>query len=127
MKITLNLTTVLQVLAWLAAVLQLLLESPIPEKWRPGILMATAIVSLTLHRLAGLRNPNGTPAALPYAPATPPASCAAEAAYEAYRVQAGGRSLATGQPIPPWAQLPPQIQEAWLAAAGAAKAAGGQL
>lgn len=36
-------------------------------------------------------------------------------AYEAYRAHTGGISLASGQPIPAWAQLKPEIQEAWRA------------
>lgn len=41
-------------------------------------------------------------------------------AYEAYVVQAGGVSLATGAPLPTWSSLPPAIADAWKAAAGAA-------
>lgn len=41
----------------------------------------------------------------------------AEEAHEAYRRHTGGRSLASGQPIPPWADLPPAIQGAWQVAA----------
>jgi hypothetical protein len=34
-------------------------------------------------------------------------------AYEAYRAHTGGISLASGQPIPEWSQLKPEIQDAW--------------
>jgi hypothetical protein len=36
-------------------------------------------------------------------------------AYEAYRAHTGGISLASGQPIPAWDALKPEIQEAWRA------------
>jgi hypothetical protein len=49
---------------------------------------------------------------------------AAQAGYEAYCTQAGGRSLATGAAIPEWPQLAPAIQVAWRAAAAGVKAAG---
>ena len=34
-------------------------------------------------------------------------------AYEAYRAHTGGISLASGQPIPAWDALKPEIQAAW--------------
>jgi hypothetical protein len=40
-------------------------------------------------------------------------------AYEAYRNHTGGKSLATGQEIPVWEDLPPAIRDAWAAAAAA--------
>ena len=40
-------------------------------------------------------------------------------AYEGYRDHTGGVSLATGGPIPAWADLPPAIRAAWGAAAKA--------
>ena len=40
-------------------------------------------------------------------------------AYEAYRNHTGGRSLATGQMIPEWRELPETIREAWDAAVAA--------
>jgi hypothetical protein len=43
----------------------------------------------------------------------------AQIAYEAYFEKAGGKSLATGQPLPAWHVLPVEIQEAWEAAATA--------
>lgn len=43
----------------------------------------------------------------------------AEIAYNAYRDHTGGISLASGQPIPEWSQLRPDIQEAWEASASA--------
>ena len=45
-----------------------------------------------------------------------------ETAYEAYRTKAGGRSLATGHPIPDWSQLPEPIKAAWQVAASAVAA-----
>ena len=39
----------------------------------------------------------------------------AELAYEAYRAHTGGISLASGQPIPEWSALKPEIQDAWKA------------
>jgi hypothetical protein len=39
----------------------------------------------------------------------------AVAAYNGYRNHTGGKSLATGQTIPEWDQLRPDIQEAWRA------------
>jgi len=41
----------------------------------------------------------------------------AQLAYEAYRAHTGGISLASGQPIPAWDALKPEIQEAWKASA----------
>lgn len=35
--------------------------------------------------------------------------------YDAYRAHTGGKSLATGQPIPDWDHLSPEIQAAWEA------------
>lgn len=43
----------------------------------------------------------------------------AQVAYEAYRNHTGGISLASGQPIPEWSQLRPEIQAAWKASADA--------
>jgi hypothetical protein len=40
-----------------------------------------------------------------------------QTAYEAYRDRADGRSLASGEPLPAWPQLSPDIREAWQAAA----------
>lgn len=39
----------------------------------------------------------------------------ARAAYEGYRKHTGGKSLATGQPIPEWYDLPDPIKDAWKA------------
>lgn len=47
----------------------------------------------------------------------------ARIAYDAYRAHTGGVSLATGQPIPEWPQLRPEIQAAWQASAEAVKMA----
>jgi hypothetical protein len=44
-------------------------------------------------------------------------SCLAEAAYEGYRRESGGKSIISGQPIPPWAELQPAIQQCWRGAA----------
>lgn len=40
-------------------------------------------------------------------------------AYMAYRENAGRKSLVTGADLPRWEYLPPEIQQAWLAAAAA--------
>ena len=48
-------------------------------------------------------------------------------AYEAYRNHTGGKSLATGDPIPQWDQLPITIQEAWEAAAAAFASVGARI
>jgi hypothetical protein len=40
-------------------------------------------------------------------------------AYKAYSWSAGGVSLVSGDPLPPWDELPPEIQRAWVAAASA--------
>ncbi len=45
----------------------------------------------------------------------------ARIAYDAYRDHTGGVSLPTGQPIPQWPQLRPEIQAAWQASADAVK------
>ena len=42
------------------------------------------------------------------------------AAYEAYRAASGGRSLVSGDPLPGWDDLRPDIRKAWDAAAIAA-------
>ena len=46
---------------------------------------------------------------------------AGRVAYDAYRDAAGGRSLVTGDPLPSFEQLPPQIRAAWEVAAQAVK------
>ncbi len=46
----------------------------------------------------------------------------AAVAYEAYRANSGGKSLVSGQPIPEFEKLKPEIQEAWEAAAYAVEA-----
>jgi len=43
----------------------------------------------------------------------------AKIAYEAYRAFTGGKSLASGEPIPEWSGLREDIQKAWEAAAEA--------
>lgn len=42
------------------------------------------------------------------------------AAYESYRIVSDGKSLASGQPLPPWQELPGATREAWRAAADGA-------
>lgn len=44
----------------------------------------------------------------------------AEIAYNAYCEKAGWKSLATGQPLPKFQQLPEAIKDAWERAAAAA-------
>ena len=46
-------------------------------------------------------------------------------AYEAYSREAGGRSLVSGEALPPWAGLPEGIRRAWCAAAAAVLEGGG--
>jgi hypothetical protein len=125
MRIPLTATTVIQLLVWALAVLQFLLgpESPIPDHWRPWIVMAAGIVSITLHVVAGSHNPDGGPVSLPYVPGSPRVISAGKAAYEAYREQSGGFSPRTGRPLPPWEALPEAVQAAWRAGGMAAKAA----
>lgn len=50
----------------------------------------------------------------------------AQIAYEAYFERAGGKPLATGQQLPPWEKLSPEIQSAWEAAATAVVMSVGQ-
>lgn len=45
-----------------------------------------------------------------------------QAAYDAYCMQAGGRSLATGDDLPLWADLDSKFHDAWVAAARAVEA-----
>ena len=54
---------------------------------------------------------------------TNPTKTVAQVGYEAYSAQTGGKSLATGQDLPPFAELTPGIQEAWQAAGTAVIAA----
>ncbi len=118
-KLSTNLFILILTLA--LELLTLALEgSLVPERYLGHVMLAVAFIPKVLAILAQYSNPNGTPAAMPYGPGVPADS--AEAAYEAYRARAGGRSLATGQRIPPWEELAPQMQEAWKVAAGAAKA-----
>lgn len=119
-KLSTNLIILLLTLA-LEGLTLALEGSLVPERYVPHVMLAVAFIPKVLAILAQYSNPNGTPAALPYAPRTKAAASAAEAAYEAYRAQAGGRSLATGAPIPGWEKLPETIQGAWTAAAGAAR------
>jgi hypothetical protein len=42
-----------------------------------------------------------------------------QVAYEAYRAAAGGRSLAAGDPLPEFEDLPAAIRRAWEAVADA--------
>lgn len=48
------------------------------------------------------------------------AGSAAQAAYEAYSAEAGGKPLVSGAVLPAWDELPGEIRAAWLAAAIAA-------
>jgi hypothetical protein len=129
LTLKLNLTTLYQALLWLAGICgYALTQGLVPPPYRAyvaiPVALAAAVASLKLHRTAGKTNPDGTDAALPYAPDLPAMVEAAQAGYEAYRTQAGGKSLATGATIPEWAQLAPAIQTAWRAAAAGVKAAG---
>jgi hypothetical protein len=129
LNLKLNLTTLYQALLWLAGICGFALtQGLVPPPYRAyvaiPVALAAAVASLKLHRTAGKTNPDGTDAALPYAPDLPALVDAAQAGYEAYRTQAGGKSLATGAAIPEWSQLAPAIQTAWRAAAAGVKAAG---
>ena len=42
-------------------------------------------------------------------------------AYEGYRQQSRGKSLISGSPIPPYHELPTDIQAAWIASADATR------
>jgi hypothetical protein len=42
-----------------------------------------------------------------------------QVAYEAYCGSANGLSLVSGEPLPSWARVKPEIQQAWRAAAQA--------
>ncbi|MEI9975060.1 MAG: hypothetical protein WDO73_25220 [Ignavibacteriota bacterium] len=122
MTFTLNVTALLQIAAWGSAFLAQLLDAGvIPDRWKRGFMLVAFALSLVLHRFAGTHNSNGTPEALPYSPITGELLSAAEAAYESYRAQAGGKSLTTGTQLPAWSSLMPAIQQAWTAAAAAAK------
>ena len=46
----------------------------------------------------------------------------AEAAYEGYRMQTGGKSRATEEDLPSWADLESKYRDAWVAAARAVEA-----
>lgn len=123
MTLNLDLSTLLQGATWASAFIAQLLDSGVvPDQWKHGFIVVAAALSIVLHLAAGNRNPNGTPAALPYSPATGQLLSAAEAAYESYRAAAGGKSLATGAQLPAWPALMPAIQDAWRAAAAAARA-----
>lgn len=122
MKLTLNLSTFLQLATWCAAILsQALSANIIPEDYKHAALVAAGLLSTILHFAAGQRNPDGSPVALPYSEVTGELMSAAEAAYEAYRAQAGGKSLVSGAALPGWPALMPAIQQGWIAAAGAAQ------
>jgi hypothetical protein len=129
LTLKLNLTTLYQALLWLAGICGFALtQDLVPPPYRAyvaiPVALAAAAASLKLHRAAGKTNPDGTDAALPYGPDLPALVEAAQAGFESYRMQAGGKSLATGEAIPEWAQLAPAIQVAWRAAAAGVKAAG---
>ena len=51
----------------------------------------------------------------------------ARAAYEAYRDKSGGKSLVTGEALPWFDDLKPDIQDAWRVAAQAARQAPSEL
>ena len=58
--------TILQVIALAGAML--LPAAPIPEHWRPFAAAAVAFPAAAAGVLAHGRNPDGTPAAMPYVP-----------------------------------------------------------
>ena len=63
----LSVSTIIQMLVWLAAVLDYVLPL-VPERHKAKVSIAAGIVSLTLHQYAGLRNPDGSNARLPWEP-----------------------------------------------------------
>lgn len=65
----LSLSTVLQVLTWLATVIPAFTDI-VPEKYKAYLVAGGVVVSATLHQLAGKRNPDGTPACVAYVPKT---------------------------------------------------------
>lgn len=65
MTITLNATTIGQILVWVVAFTAQIVDQ-VPPRWKPAVLIVSAAASTALHQLSGRRNPNGTPAALPY-------------------------------------------------------------
>jgi hypothetical protein len=44
-----------------------------------------------------------------------------QVAYEAYRADAGGHSLATGDELPEWPLIPRRTQQCWESAAAAVR------
>jgi hypothetical protein len=102
MKITLNLSTLYQALVWLAGICGLAVaHGLVPDRYRmyvviPGAVLA-GVTSLKLHREAGSRNPDGTPAVLPYAPDAPAIASAMQAAGVAYRAYEALQAPANGE------------------------------
>lgn len=47
----------------------------------------------------------------------------AKAAYDAYSMQTGGKSLASGEDLPTWEAMDQKYHDAWVAAARAVEAA----
>jgi hypothetical protein len=66
---TLSVSTVMQALIWLANVLNIVLPV-VQDPWKTRLSVALAIVSITMHQLAGRTNPDGTPASVAYIPPT---------------------------------------------------------
>ena len=116
MKLTLNKSTLLQVLAWaIVAGTFFVNNDVIPARYKAAVTAAVAFLSVILHQAAGNRNPDGSPAALPYAPDSPALLNATIAAYEAYKAK-------VDIPMAPFTDLPEHLVAAFTAAAAAAQA-----
>lgn len=65
--VTINKTTVYQVLVWLAALLSQV-QNSIPEEYQPYIIVVLSILSIVVTRLQAKKNPDGTPAQTSWLP-----------------------------------------------------------
>ncbi len=65
---TLNKTTIWQIVVWVVTALAMAIQGPVPEAMKPYMPVLGAAASLWLHRYAGQRNPDGTPASVGYVP-----------------------------------------------------------
>lgn len=116
MKLTLNRSTIMQAAVWAAAAVGLVLNHGlVPERYKSIVILIGMVATLVLHGLAGRRNPDGSPAAMPYAPDGPQILNAAMAAYEAYRAK-------IDIPLSDFSQQPEHVVAAFTAAAAAAQA-----
>ena len=115
MKLTLNRTTIMQAAVWaLAAVGLVLNHGLVSEKYKSIVIAVGMVATLILNYVSGTRNPDGSPAALPYARSGPAILNAAMAAYEAYRAK-------IDVPMADFTKQPEHIVAAFTAAAAAAQ------